>query len=330
MIQIQRAAPLATVQDLGRSGYRQYGVGQAGAMDPVAIQLGNALVGNEAGAAAIELCMAPLTIKFQQTASFCLTGAHVAAQLNDTFILPWTCYCATAGQILDLSAIAHGARSYLCISGGIDVPSVLGSRSTQNRGSLGGFEGRYLREGDQLQIGLCTDSQNAPFGIRPPREYLTDMAACPVHVVAAGDAELFTDESVWRFYQSSWTISNQSNRMGFRLNGDPLIFKQPVEMKSHGIIPGVIQVPPNGLPVVQMADANVTGGYPKIGAVIRADLWRLAQMPIGTKIRFAPIDYTDALEMERALQERISSTQKNIEFARRYISRTQPGHTHAN
>lgn len=299
-------------------------------MDPVAIQLGNALVGNEPGAAAIELCMPPMTIEFQQPASFCLTGAHVAARLDGIGILPWTCYCAAAGQVLDLTAIAHGARSYLCVAGGIDVPSVLGSRSTQNRGSLGGFEGRFLRAGDQLQTGLCADGRNAPFGIRPPAEYLNDLAASAVHVVAAGDAEHFTDESVRQFYQSTWTISNQSNRMGFRLNGEPLIFKRPIELKSHGILPGVIQVPPNGLPVVQMADANVSGGYPKIGTVIRADLWRLAQMPIGSKIRFATIDYTDALEMERALQQRISSTQKNIEFARRYLCRNQPGHAHAN
>ena len=302
MIEILSDTALATVQDLGRTGALGMGVGTAGAMDDQAVAAGNLLLGNDATAAAIEIQIFPFAVRFHAACAFAVTGADCAARLDGEAILPWWSCQAEAGQELVLSvpgpATWRGSRAYLCTAGGIDVPVVLGSRSTQLRGAFGGHHGRALRQGDVLPVGAAdTQRRKTGFGVVAPA--LLDPLLCDgdtaVRVLPAAEHERYTPESRAAFWEQPWKITPQSDRYGYRLSGPGLAMAEPVELRSHGIVPGVIQVPQGGQPIVQMRDAQPTGGYPKIGTVISADLWRLGQAPIGSRIRFLRCDWAEAL-----------------------------------
>ncbi|MEO8544689.1 MAG: biotin-dependent carboxyltransferase family protein [Burkholderiaceae bacterium] len=314
MIEILACGPLGSVQDLGREGYLRFGVGEAGAMDRLALMIGNLMLDNPAGLAGIEIAVFPFQARFLQDIAFAVTGADRAAQLDGRPLLPWWTQVARAGQVLTLSGsgVDHGAgaRSYLLCEGGMDVPLVLGSRSTQLRGRFGGHMGRTLVQGDIVRSGVAErrGASSPPqdcsygFGVLPPEHALPWAAFCnagagnpdiatAVRVVPAAEYRNFDDVSVQNFWDSVWRISAQSDRYGFRLAGPGLALREPMETRSHGIVPGVIQVPPNGQPIIQMRDAQPTGGYPKVGTVIEADLWRLSQAPTGAWIRFVCVSY---------------------------------------
>lgn len=304
MIEICQTPPLNTVQDLGRFGYRRYGIGTAGAMDRLALAAGNCALGNAPDAAGVEFQLFPVTIRFREDGAIALTGADSAAALDGKAIPPWWVMPVKAGQTLKLSAPLRGARTYLCVAGGIDVPEVLGSRSTQMRDAFGGLSGKPLSAGDVLAAG-----QHAPFrfrdpfgfGIEPPEAAiepnLHDWAAdsdVVLRVILASEAPQFDDASLKAFKTASWTVTAQSNRMGYRLAGPTLRRPDPTEMRSQAIVQGVVQVPPSGQPIVQLADGNSAGGYPKIAYVLQSDLWRLAQSTPGRKLRFALASLDDA------------------------------------
>jgi biotin-dependent carboxylase-like uncharacterized protein len=222
-------------------------------------------------------------------------------------LLPWSAHRVRAGQELHLGVPQPGrwraCRAYLCVPGGIDVPKVLNSRSTQLRGSFGGFEGRALRRGDMLGAASTgEDYVSSDIGILPPALALPlERDGCPaMRVLPAGEYGRYTKESQAGFWANEWKITPHSDRYGFRLAGEALRAEAPMEMRSHGIVPGAIQVPPDGQPIVQMRDAQPSGGYPKFGAVIEADLWRLGQAPIGTRVRFIQTTWNEALD---ALEE---------------------------
>lgn len=320
MIEVLRAGALATVQDLGRHGCLRFGVGTAGAMDDMALVVGNLLLGNPPGAAGIEVQVLPFQARFLQACEFALTGADIGARLDGKPILPWWMRRAEAGQVLDLAGsagAARGARSYLTLRGGVDVPVVLGSRSTHLRGRFGGHEGRALAKGDVLRAGACTAPAGRPdaapqanrlagFGVEPPAVALCAAqaqapwsaaaadAALHLRVVPAAEYECFDQASLAAFWSNDWKIQAQSDRYGYRLGGPALTLKHALETRSHGIVPGVVQVPHGGQPIIQMRDAQPSGGYPKIGTVIEADIWRLAQAPTGSRIRFVRTDYDGA------------------------------------
>jgi 5-oxoprolinase (ATP-hydrolysing) subunit C len=303
VITILSDSALATVQDLGRTGALRWGVGSAGAMDRAALTCGNLLLGNDEGAAAIELQVFPFEACFEGEHHFALTGADCGATLNGRPLLPWMAGRADPGGVLRLGPPANsrwrGARAYLCVAGGIDVPIVLGSRSTQLRGAFGGLEGRTLRQGDRLLVDAAADERprQVEIGILPPALALPlERDGLPaVRVLPGAEYEAFTIVSREAFWAEPWRVTPQSDRYGFRLSGPPLEPIAPMELRSHGIVPGVIQVPHGGQPIVQMCDAQPSGGYPKIGTVIDADLWRLGQAPIGSRIRFIETTWADAL-----------------------------------
>lgn len=302
MIEILSDNALTTVQDLGRFGLLNLGVGTSGAMDPLALAAGNLLLGNDENAAAIEVQVFPFAVRFHAACGFALTGADCAAQLDDRPLLPWWSGEAAAGQVLQLGLPAsgtwRGSRAYLCLAGGIEVPCVLGSRSTQLRGAFGGHEGRALRQGDRLRAGVAgTGVHSGSFGLVPPAlamPLLSD-GMVAVRVLPAAEYERFTPASRDAFRSAAWKITPQSDRYGYRLIGPRLEPVAPIELRSHGIVPGVIQVPHGGQPIVQMRDAQPSGGYPKIATVIDADLWRLGQAPIGSRIRFVESSWEEAL-----------------------------------
>lgn len=309
MIHVVGCGPLNTVQDLGRAGYRNIGVTATGAMDPIALKVGNLLVGNEEDAAGIEIQTFPFRIEFDETQVFSLTGADCSARLDGQDLPPWWCIRAEKGQVLELSTPRKNARAYLCFKGGIDVPLVMGSRSTSLRGSFGGHDGRPLATGDILSV-LPSEPTSLPatgLGIMPLAEALPDIFPVSsngdliVRAIPAAEHDLFGGDAD-RFWSEPWKITSQSDRTGYRLAGTPLQLSTPVELRSYGVIPGVVQVPPGGEPIIQMSDANTAGGYPKMAGVIDGDLWRLGQARIGSRISFVRANLRDAIEVEKAIE----------------------------
>jgi biotin-dependent carboxylase-like uncharacterized protein len=321
MIEILHSGALNTVQDLGRNGCLRWGVGTAGAMDGVALAAGNLLVGNVPDCAALEVQVFPLRLRFLADCDFALTGADADARLDELPLLPWAAHSARAGQVLSLGLprldALHRSRAYLCLPGGVDVPVVLHSRSTQLRGTFGGLSGRAIQTGDVLRA-AAPGVNGAALALLPPELALPLQrdGSLAVRVLPAAEYDRYTRASQDALWQSPWKITPQSDRYGFRLTGQALQPLAPLEMRSHGIVPGVIQVPPDGQPIVQMRDAQPTGGYPKVGTVIEADLWRLGQMPIGSRIRFIETGWDEAIDALEQLQAWLADVARQVQLHR--------------
>jgi len=322
VIEILSALPLNTVQDLGRFGARHYGVSTSGVMDPVAFVVGNVLLGNPDNAAAIEVQTFPFVVRFLADTNFAVTGADTAATLDDHDLPPWWSATARRGQTLTLRPPASGARAYLTVAGGIDVPVILGSRSTHLRSEFGGFGGRSLEQGDVLRT-LDGEGHAAPWksgglGVVPPSFALpaTNHKVLPVRVLRAGEYDLFSAEMQERFWATEWKITHHSDRGGYRLSGNPIKLAAPVELRSYGLVAGIVQVPPSGEPIIQLSDANTAGGYPKIAAVIEADLWRLGQARLGSFIRFEEATYEAAVEAMAPVADYVTRIRRTADLYR--------------
>ncbi|CAN7532095.1 biotin-dependent carboxyltransferase family protein [Trinickia sp. LjRoot230] len=316
MIEVLRAGILTSVQDLGRPGFRHLGVATAGALDTLALEVGNRLVGNLPQAAALEVTMGPTVLRFARPTRLAITGAEFDATLDGEPVHSWWSLPVRAGQELVLRGATRGVRSYICVRGGIDVLPMLGSRSTDLCARFGGLGGRPLREGDRLAVGapalragIALDAP--PFGVKAPEWCrFAAVAQAPVrrgtHAAGAERAvtirllrgpeyESFTSAAHRAFWSEEWRVTPQSNRMGYRLAGGTLAREARNELLSHAVLPGTVQVPPNGQPIVLMGDGQTTGGYARIGSVIRADLWKLAQVRLNGSIRFVPSSREEAL-----------------------------------
>ncbi|WP_338809306.1 biotin-dependent carboxyltransferase family protein [Neisseria leonii] len=292
MLVIKQAAAPAAVQDLGRYGHRSSGIGHAGAMDTLALRAGNLLLGNGENAAAVEIALGGLTLVFARDTAFCLTGAAYEADLDGRAVYSYWRYTARAGQTLRLVRAVQGMYAYLCVQGGIDVPEVLGSRSTDLKAAFGGFHGRSLAAGDELPT--FSDGRSlTETGIAPIA--LTNR----IHALPSSEYHLFSQKAHYRFWQNGWTLQSDSNRMGYRFGGGGLDRVQEAEMLSHAVQFGTVQVPPSGQPIILMADTQTTGGYPKIAAVAQADLGRLAQIRFGSKVYFQAADAAQAARLLR-------------------------------
>jgi len=308
MIEILQTGRFNSLQDLGRSGYRNIGVSSCGAMDQVALKAGNLLIGNKVNAAAVEIQTFPFKILFHSLAVFSLTGAIGKITLGSSRLSAWSATTAKPGSILTIDPPPHGSRIYLCVAGGFDVPEILGSRSTSFRGSFGGLGGRELRAGDQLVAGQQEAYPLARSIVVPSpenclREIFSPLSdnVLTVRALGASEETLF-ENSLKSFWQQDWQITPQSDRTGYRLTGIALQAENHLEMRSYGVVAGIVQVPPSGEPIIQMSDTNTAGGYPKIAGVISADLWRLGQLRPGQKVRFLKSDYTQAALIEKSLQ----------------------------
>jgi 5-oxoprolinase (ATP-hydrolysing) subunit C len=322
VIEVLSTLPLNTVQDLGRFGARHYGVSTSGVMDPVAFVVGNVLLGNPDNAAAIEVQTFPFVVRFLADTNFAVTGADTAATLDDHEVPPWWSATAKRGQTLTLRPPASGARAYLALAGGIDVPVILGSRSTHLRSEFGGFGGRFLQQGDVLRT-LDGEGHAAPWksgglGVVPPSFALpaTNGRVLPVRVLKAGEYDLFSAKMQERFWATEWKITHHSDRGGYRLSGQPIKLAAPVELRSYGLVAGIVQVPPSGEPIIQLSDANTAGGYPKIAAVIEADLWRLGQARLGSFIRFEEVAYEAAVEAMAPVADYITRIRRTADLYR--------------
>lgn len=318
MIEIELSAALNTVQDTGRTAWRHLGVSVSGVMDPLALHAGNILLGNEENAAAIEVQTFPFRIRFHADTSFTVTGADCRALLDGIDLPAWWGCSAKSGQVLELRYPRRGARGYICLAGGVDVPPIMGSRSTALRGGFGGFAGRSLQRGDRLCLGHSTAPPlpETGIGIEPPDEAMSAVFPCSaalpqIRAIPSGEYALFAADAP-RFWQQPWKISLQSNRTGYRLAGEPIFPAKTVEMRSYGLIPGIVQVPPAGEPIIQLSDANTAGGYPKIACVIEEDLWRLGQLQPGQSLQLVQGDVQDAIAARKAIDSWLGQLRHSV------------------
>lgn len=305
MIEVLSNGGLNLVQDLGRESHLRIGVSRGGAMDAPALAMANWMVGNDASAAGIEVSIFPLRLRFLADTRFACTGANTSVKLPWKELPSWWTATARQGDVLTIAPPSHGARAYLAFTGGIDAPLVLGSRSTDLKSGFGGWHGRGLKKGDVLPLGGAASAPALrPVGVAPvARKRLVEelAAGCvTVRVLPAAEYDHFTAAAVAAFHGSEYRLTPDCNRQGYRLEGAELALKKPLELLSHGIVPGTIQVPRSGQPIIQLAEANTCGGYPKIATIIEADLWRVAQLRPGQRLRFALTDHDAAVAVMRA------------------------------
>ena len=296
---VQEAGPLTTVQDLGRAGYLRVGVPTSGPMDRESFVLANRLVGNPDGAAALECTLMGPRVALSDARLVAVTGADMPVTLNGAPVETWTAIAVGAGDVLRLAAARSGVRAYLAVSGGIDTPPALGSRSTYLRGRLGGVEGRAVRKGDRLPLGAASAAMAAP-GRRahPPRAAEPAGAPAMLHVVLGPQDDRFTAAGIATLLESEYEMTPQSDRMGARFKGPRIEHSRGHDILSDGIALGAVQVVGDGQPIVLLADRQTTGGYPKIATVISADLPALARLPVGSKVSFEAVSI-DAAEAAR-------------------------------
>jgi biotin-dependent carboxylase-like uncharacterized protein len=301
-IEVTSSGLLTTVQDRGRPGHARYGVSACGAADEVALRLGNRLVGNADGAAALEQTLTGGTYRFDAPVRIALAGADMDAECDGAPLPPWTTRAAGPGSVLSCRAARRGARSYLCAAGGIAVPPVLGSRSTHLRSGLGGLSGRALRRGDRLPLGVAPANDAA---LDAPAARLSEDAVRrldtpgPIRVTLGAQSGRFAPGALERLLGEGISVSATSDRMGLRLAGVRLNPPDEGRMPSEGVPLGAIQIPPGGEPLLLFVDHQTTGGYPVLAAVIRADLWRVGQLRPGERIRFALVAMEEARRLAR-------------------------------
>lgn len=296
MLKIIRAGIYTSLQGGKRTGLRQSGISYCGALDAPALQIGNALVGNAPDTAGLEITLGQFEAVFESRCWFALTGAGCEAKLDGKPVWTGWRFVAKAGQRLVLKRPLHGVRSYLAVAGGFALPEVLGSGSTDLKAAVGGLEGRLLRDGDTLPL------------VKPKRQFRTQQGVKQllwgnrIRALPGPEYHEFATASQEAFWRLPWQISPQSNRMGYRLQGQPLLRTTSRELLSHGLLPGVIQVPSNGQPIVLMNDAQTTGGYPRIACIIEADMYHLAQIPLGQPVHFVQCSLDEALHARQDQQ----------------------------
>lgn len=285
---IEKSGLLSLLQDLGRYGYQDIGVTTGGPMDDRAFNWANKLLDNPENATQIEITMGAFVACFNQKTSFSLTGADSEITLNGVGIQPWCSYQAQAGDRLEIGYAKRGLRTYLAVKGGFTINKTLNSSASVIRDKLGGLnqQGQALKDGDTVPYTakLQALTKKVAMDFIPNYSKTVEIGVLPTY-----QFEQFTPEARALFFSSQYTVSTDSNRMGYRLTG-PAIHSEWPEFVSEGIALGAIQIPSNGLPIILLQDRQTIGGYPKMGCVCHQDLSRLAQSPPGTKIRFVVKD----------------------------------------
>ena len=306
VIEVIDPGVLTTVQDLGRYGHMRHGVPVSGAMDPFALRVANFLVWNPEGEAGLEITVTGPTLRFLSDSLIALTGADLEPTLDGNAAPMWESILVRQASTLSFQGLREGSRAYLALAGGIDVPRIMGSKSTFLQAQLGGLEGRALRSGDML----LTPLPSPPYELasrRPPRGLIPSYGhQHTLRVVTGPQDDAFTNKGLETFLSSSYTITPQSDRMGYRLEGPKIEHKASSDIISDGIPFGAIQVAGDGLPIVLMADRGTSGGYTKIATVVSVDLSDLAQGMPGDEVRFKAINIQQAHEALRQQELAIS------------------------
>ncbi|MCL5884288.1 MAG: biotin-dependent carboxyltransferase family protein [Deltaproteobacteria bacterium] len=287
MILVLAPGLLTTVQDQGRRGFRAFGMPWAGAMDRYAFAAANLLAGNPPGAAALEMTLAGGSFRFEDAAYAAVCGADLGADLDGAPVGNWAAFPVPSGATLSFGTAGSGCRAYLAVRGGIDVPVVLGSRSTYTRARVGGLGGRALAAGDVLRSGAMAVSESRSPRSLPPRYILPCGGDARLRVLPGPQDDMFVPEGIATFYSAAYRVTDRNDRMGYRLDGPAVRHLCGADIVTDALTPGAVQVPGDGMPVVATADCHTTGGYAKIGAVIGPDLRLLAQVRSREAVRFA-------------------------------------------
>lgn len=314
-IRIINGGMLTTVQDNGRIGYQQFGVPVSGAMDPQAAAIANILVGNEDNEAVLEVTMLGPRIEFQEANCIAVTGGDLTPQLDGKSFPMNRAVAVQKGQVLSFAAPRSGCRAYIAFAGGLEIPQVMGSRSTYLKAKIGGLEGRKLDKEDIIAF-------RAPTAQLPNMEKRAVADAetftktdVTLRVVLGPQDDAFTEAGIKTFLGETYAVTVQSDRMGCRLDGPVIEHVKDGNIISDGISFGAIQVPSEGKPIIMVADRQTVGGYTKIATVISADFSKAAQIKAGDKIRFVQVGITEAQDLYldrkaylRALREALSHT----------------------
>ena len=322
VIEVLEPGLLTTVQDLGREGYGPLGVSPSGAADAVSLRIGNRLLGNAEGEAGLEMTLLGGTFAFPEGAVLALAGSDLGATLEGKPVEMWTPFEAKSKQVLRFGPTRSGARCYLCVRGGVKVQLFLDSASTHILSGLGGHKGRALKKGDVLTIGLTNWNEQKRTGknacstggagkivkrrlLGRALELLTPRRV--LRVTPGPQSGWFPEAAQKSFYESTYRVAEESNRMGIRLQGAAIPAPASGEMISEGVALGAVQVPEGGLPIILFVEQQTTGGYPKIANVISADFHSLGQLRPRDEIRFEQVDWKTARALLKGQEELMAS-----------------------
>lgn len=292
---------MTTVQDCGRYCYQASGFSVSGALDMRSYKLANILAGNIENLAVLEMTMLGITAEFTQNTVFAITGGDFTPTINGESINMYQTVYASAGDVLKMGAAKTGSRAYIAFLGGVDVPLVMGSRSTNMKCKIGGFEGRALRAGDVIETG-----DNFPIDYRKkvkkikPDDFSSSEAE--IRVILGPQDDYFTEKGIDTFLSSPYTLTKDCDRMGFKLDGEKIENINGVDIVSDGIALGSVQVPSSGKPIIMLADRQTTGGYAKIATVVSVDIPRLVQLKSGSTVHFKEVTAKEAERLYKAEQ----------------------------
>jgi len=322
-IKVRQPGLLTTVQDTGRFGEYAIGMPPSGAMDVFSYQVGNYLVGNEEGAAGLEITYFGPELEFTEDTVIAITGAEMPPKINGEEAPTWETLQVEEGDVLSFDYLKNGARSYLAVAGGIDVPVFMHSRSTYTLIGLGGHEGRALQEGDELKVGEALENADVQVGKRVDDDHIpTYSKETELRVIIGLASYRLTEESMEEFLTVEWTVTPDADRVGYRYRGGELKFVEreqpagagadPANVVDFGYPIGSIQVPGGVEPIVLMNDAVTGGGYATIGTVISADRDKLAQTKTNDKTRFRSVDLDEALKAREGRRQQMAEIRQAL------------------
>lgn len=323
MIKVIQPGLETTVQDKGRIGYYEIGMPPSGAMDTYSQAISNILVGNDENAAVLEITYMGPVLEFEEDTVIALTGGEMPPKINDEPIGMWEAVSVKAGDVLSFEFIKQGARVYLAVQGGIDVPIMMDSRATYTLCGLGGFEGRALKEGDVLPVGT-EKNVDVPIGKKISDDLIpTYGKSHEVRVIMGLCSYRLTEESKKRFFEIEWQVTQEANRVGYRFKGEALDFverEQPFGAGSNasnvvdlGYPIGSIQVPNGVEPIALLNDAVTSGGYVTVATIISTDLNKMGQIKSGEKVKFVSVDIDEALEARKEETEKLNQVRKQFQ-----------------
>ncbi len=297
-VEVINGGMLSTIQDSGRYGYQEIGINVSGFADDYNARLANLLVGNDKDNAVIEMAFLGSSFKFNAPMLIALTGADFSAKLNDEPIENYRSYLVKEGDELTLGAAQNGFRGYIAFGGEIDVPVVNGSKSTNLKTGMGGYEGRKLMSDDSFEVIVSEDKKERVLDKKYIKAY---SKFSELRVVKGPQDDAFTDKGIFDFFNSGgYTVTKDFDRMGIRLSGSKIEHKESADIISDGTALGSIQVPSNGQPIILFVDRQTTGGYTKVGTIITADLHKLGKLNYKDKVIFTEVSPKEANDLARA------------------------------
>jgi biotin-dependent carboxylase-like uncharacterized protein len=299
-----------TIQDMGRFGYESQGVPTAGAMDEFSFRVANILAGNDESAPALEITVMGPTLEVMEDVTVAVAGAEMPPLVNGSPRACWSSFPVRKGDVLSFGAIKSGCRAYLAVSGGFQADVIMGSASTYIRGGIGGVRGRRIEKGDILS---SKDAGSISIFRKVLDEFIPSYSdEAEIRVIPGPQGDHFTEEALKLFFSSTYTITKDSDRMGYRLEGPEIRAIEKHDIITDGLLPGAVQIPGNGKPIIMMKDAQTTGGYTKIATVISADLALLAQLKPGDRLRFKAVDISEAHRILMESEHKIKKIRETL------------------